>query len=139
MWKYYIFSLSLFCGGILFSLSLSPPPSLPLAYSHSSGINDKEEWIQGEDGEERTTPIKHIRLISGCRNKFAAVPRGFPLIVRLGLPQHVSPRCASPEREGESISCRSDKAEVKQSCKQWEPEQKCKKIFLQSCWVIDQL
>lgn len=45
MWKYYIFSLSLFCGGILFSPPLRPP-SLPLAYSHSSGINDKEEWIQ---------------------------------------------------------------------------------------------
>lgn len=59
MWKYYIFSLSLFCGGILFfspPLShLTSPPSLPSAYSHSSGINDKEEWIRrvvggGEEG-----------------------------------------------------------------------------------------
>ncbi len=74
MWKYYIFSLSLFCGGILFS---PPPhfPSLPPAYSHSSGINDKEEWIQrvvggGAGGRldgKWTTPIKRIRLISGCR------------------------------------------------------------------------
>lgn len=49
MWKYYIFSLSLFCGGILFS---PPSPSLPHppAYSHSSGINDKEEWIQRRGG-----------------------------------------------------------------------------------------
>lgn len=49
MWKYYIFSLSLFCGGILFfpPLSVSPHlPSLPSAYSHSSGINDMEEWIR---------------------------------------------------------------------------------------------
>lgn len=71
MWKYYIFSLSLFCGGILFS---PPSPSLPHppAYSHSSGINDKEEWIQRRRGRGRldgkwTTPIKRIRLISGCR------------------------------------------------------------------------
>lgn len=39
MWKYYIFSLSLFCEGILFS------PLPPPAYSHRSGVNDKEEWI----------------------------------------------------------------------------------------------
>lgn len=72
MWKYYIFSLSLFCGGILFS---PPSPSLPHppAYSHSSGINDKEEWIQRRGGGRGrldgkwTTPIKRIRLISGCR------------------------------------------------------------------------
>lgn len=48
MWKYYIFSLSQFCwggggGGVLFS---PIPPCLPLAYSHSSGVNDTEEWIQ---------------------------------------------------------------------------------------------
>lgn len=33
-------------------LVLSPSPSLPHppAYSHSSGINDKEEWIQRRGG-----------------------------------------------------------------------------------------
>lgn len=54
MWKYYIFSLSQFCGGILFT---------PPAYSHSSGINDTQE--RGGGGEW-TTLIKHIGLISGC-------------------------------------------------------------------------
>lgn len=57
MWKYYIFSLSLFCRGILFFSPpphLTSPPSLPSAYSHGSGINDKE-WIRrvvggGEEG-----------------------------------------------------------------------------------------
>lgn len=56
-------------------LVLSPSPSLPHppAYSHSSGINDKEEWIQRRGGGRGrldgkwTTPIKRIRLISGCR------------------------------------------------------------------------
>lgn len=44
MWKYYIFSLSQFWwGGVGGSCS---PPTLPLAYSHSSGVNDTEEWIQ---------------------------------------------------------------------------------------------
>lgn len=78
MWKYYIFFLYLcFVGGGSCALSSPPPLRLPPAYSHSAGINDKEEWIQrgGWDmGVRRgaldgkwTTPIKRIRLINGCR------------------------------------------------------------------------
>lgn len=72
----HFFFISVLWGDLV--LSPSHSPSLPLAYSHSSGINDKEEWIQRVVGRrcvlgggrldgKRTTPIKHIRLISGCR------------------------------------------------------------------------
>lgn len=40
----HFFFISVLWGDLV--LSPSPSPSLPLAYSHSSGINDKEEWIQ---------------------------------------------------------------------------------------------
>lgn len=54
MWKYYIFSLSLFCRGILF---FSPPltsPPLPPCHPPTVMVNDKE-WIRrvvggGEEG-----------------------------------------------------------------------------------------
>lgn len=70
----HFFFISVLWGGGSCSL---PLPLLPLphpsAYSHSSGINDKEEWIQrvvgwgGRLDGKWTTPIKPIRLISGCR------------------------------------------------------------------------
>lgn len=40
---HFFFISVLLGGGILFS---PIPPCLPLAYSHSSGVNDTEEWIQ---------------------------------------------------------------------------------------------
>lgn len=69
----HFFFISVLWGDlVLCPWHLPPPP--PSAYSHSSGINDKEEWIRrvvgggvgGLDGKW-TTPIKRIRLISGCR------------------------------------------------------------------------
>lgn len=135
MWKYYIFSLSLFCGGILFS---PPSPSLPHppAYSHSSGINDKEEWIQrrgGGGGWMGNGPpqlnVSGSSVAAGQRrtaaNKFAVIPRG------LAYHSHVPPTpCiapspntpfTSPERGGGRAG--SDKTEVKQLQKLW--KQRC--------------
>lgn len=40
----HFFFISVLWGDLVLS-PLAPPPSPP-AYSHSSGINDKEEWIQ---------------------------------------------------------------------------------------------
>lgn len=40
----HFFFISVLWGDLV--LSPSHSPSLPLAYSHSCGINDKEEWIQ---------------------------------------------------------------------------------------------
>lgn len=99
MWKYYIFSLSLFCGGILFS-----PPSLalvlPPAYSLSSGINDKKEWIQrvvGVHDGKWTTPIKGIRLISGCRIAAYRCEQVECRPTRFSLSSHVPPTpCFTP-------------------------------------------
>lgn len=72
----HFFFISVLWGDLV--LSPHPPPSSPppSAYSHSSGINDKEEWIRGgggererrgDEGEKWTAPIKPIGLISGCR------------------------------------------------------------------------
>lgn len=69
----HFFFISVLWGDLVLSPLLPPSLPHPPAYSHSSGINDKEEWIQRErerggrrDGKW-TTPIKRIRLISGCR------------------------------------------------------------------------
>lgn len=40
----HFFFISVLWGDLVLSPLLSP--SLPPAYSHSSGVNDKEEWIQ---------------------------------------------------------------------------------------------
>lgn len=40
----HFFFISVLWGDLVLS------PSLPLAYSHRSGTNDKEEWIHGAEG-----------------------------------------------------------------------------------------
>lgn len=113
MWKYYIFSLSQFCGGILL------PPPLPRAYSHSSGINDTQErrwrwWGVVEGGT--TALIKHIGLISGCR--IAAYRRRRPTRFCLSSARASHAIC-QPRPRGQRggrapVSGWGDKSEVKQ-------------------------
>lgn len=136
MWKYYIFSLSQLCwGGILFS---PIPPCLPLAYSHSSGVNDTEEWIQracvlggGVWGWKWTTLIKHIGLISGCgiaayqREQVRCRPTRFCLSSAEPPTPFFSP-CASPMGGvWVSVSCWNDKSEVKQLFWLWREQNWC--------------
>lgn len=59
----HFFFISVLWGDLVLVPPHLPPP--PLAYSHSSGINDKE--VRGELDGKLTTPIKRIRLISCCR------------------------------------------------------------------------
>lgn len=95
----------------------SPSPHLPLACGHSSGISDKEEWIQKAEGVDgkRTTPIKHIRLISGCGMAMYRCEQVCCRPTRFAYhPPKPSSPCTSPTGGGRgSISCWSDKTVVR--------------------------
>lgn len=140
----HFFFISVLWGDLVLCPWHTPPPPPPSAYSHSSGINDKEEWIRrvvgggvgGLDGKW-TTPIKRIRLISGCRiaayrcEQVHCRPTRFSLSC-MCLLRHASPPhppntpLTSPKRGGgkKSFSCWNDKTEVKQLYEPWK----------QQCW-----
>lgn len=51
MWKYYIFSLSLFCRGILFSLSFLPHlPTVIVEMTRRSGFEEWWEEVEAKGG-----------------------------------------------------------------------------------------
>lgn len=126
----HFFFISVLCGDLV-PPPHSPPPPQPtvivlVEMTRRSG--SKEWWEEGGLDGKWTTPIKRIRLISGCGIAYRCEqvhcrPTRFRLSLAGASHALYHPHTQHPihlareGRRGESSSCRNDKVEVKQLCK----------------------